>query len=224
MMLLRLPFVLAFLTLIAFGRADETWLLDNLKQAGGHEITVVGHPHRVSADGGGALEFDGAHDGIFVPAIPTAGATAFTIEVLFRPDEGGNEAQRFFHVQDAAGKRALLEIRTNHKGGWWLDAFLRTSPDASDKGLTLIDPAKVHPTDRWYWVAMRYDGQRLANFVDGVKQEEGEGNFTALGDGKVSIGVRQNLVYWFKGAIREVRFHREALPDEKLQRVPGVKE
>ena len=33
------------------------------------------------------------------------------------------------------------------------------------------------------------------------------------------LGVRQNKVYWFKGAIAEVRFHDTALPDEQLQRV-----
>lgn len=207
------------LLLASVARGGEVWRLDQLKSIGGHAVTVVGDPQIVGDADAKALRFDGAHDGIFVPAIPTAGARTFTIEILFRPAEGGNEAQRFFHVQDAQGRRALVEIRTNHKGGWWLDAFLRTNLDPADKGLTLIDPRRVHPTDRWYWVAMRYDGKHLANFVNAVKQEEGEGNFTALGDGKVSIGVRQNLVYWFKGDVREVRWHRDAIPEEKLQRV-----
>jgi hypothetical protein len=33
------------------------------------------------------------------------------------------------------------------------------------------------------------------------------------------VGVRQNKVYWFKGAIKEVRFTPAALAPEKLQRV-----
>ncbi len=214
-----LPRFAVALLLASVARGGEVWRLDNLKSIEGHEVSVVGAPRVIGGADAKALRFDGAQDGIFVPAIPTAGAQAFTIEVLFRPTEGGNEAQRFFHVQDAPGRRALMEIRTNHQGGWWLDAFLRTNLDPADKGLALIDAAKVHPTNRWYWVAMRYDGKHLANFVNGVKQEEGEGSFTALGDGKVSIGVRQNLVYWFKGDVREVRWHREAIADEKLQRV-----
>jgi len=36
--------------------------------------------------------------------------------------------------------------------------------------------------------------------------------------GQISLGVRQNKVYWFKGGIREVRFHSAALTPENLQR------
>lgn len=198
--------------------ADETWHLDNLNRIGGQAITVIGRPQVVDAPGGKAIRFDGEHDGLFVPSIPIAGAKAFTIEVLFSPDLDGPPAQRFFHVQDTDGRRALIEIRTNRQGQWWLDAFLRTDLSANDKGLTLIDPHHVHPGGRWYWVAMRYDGKQMADFVDGVKEREGEKDFTTLGDGKISIGVRQNLVFWFKGAVREVRFHREAIPDAQLQR------
>ncbi|HVU32420.1 MAG TPA: LamG-like jellyroll fold domain-containing protein [Opitutaceae bacterium] len=198
--------------------ADEIWHLDNLKEIGGHPVRVVGSPSVVGVKGGKAIAFDGAHDGIFVPSIPTAGGKAFTIEVLMSPAPDGPQAQRFFHVQDTTGRRILIEIRTNHEGGWWLDGFERTASDPKDHGLTLIDPKQVHPVGRWYWVALRYDGKRLANFVNGKKQLDGARDFDALGDGQISIGVRQNLVYWFKGRIREVRFHREAIPDDKLQR------
>jgi hypothetical protein len=209
--------LVALLALMTISRADETWSLDNLKSIAGHEVSVVGHPTLIDTDAGKALRLDGAHDGIFLPAIPTAGSVSFTIEVLFRPMEGGETEQRFFHLQDTADKRSLLEIRVDHKGGWWLDAFLKTKPDP-DKGLPLIDPTKVHPTNRWYWVAMRYDEKRFACFVNGVKQVEADGDFTAIGEGKVSIGVRQNLLYWFKGDIREIRWHREAIADSALQR------
>ena len=206
-----------FFALTAMASAAQTWCLDNLQSIGGKDVAVVGRPAVVDTEVGKALRFDGAHDGIFVPAIPTAGSVAFTIEVLFRPREGGDTEQRFFHLQDADQKRSLLEIRVDHKGGWWLDAFLKTKPDP-DKGLALIDPTKVHPTNRWYWAAMRYDGKHFACFVNGVKEVEADGAFTALGEGKVSIGVRQNLLYWFKGDVREVRWHREAIADAALHR------
>lgn len=198
--------------------AQEIWRLDNLKTTGGQSIRVVGAPRVGEVDGRSALIFDGAHDGIFVPAIPTAGSRAFTIEVLMAPASDGPEAQRFFHAEDEAGRRTLQEIRTDGTK-WWLDGFLRTNPEPQDIGLTLIDPQKTHPVGRWYWVALRYDGKQLANFVDGVEQCRGAGDFVALGAGKVSIGVRQNLVYWFKGAIAEVQFHREAIPADRLQRI-----
>jgi hypothetical protein len=37
--------------------------------------------------------------------------------------------------------------------------------------------------------------------------------------GQMSIGVRQNLVFWYKGAIGEIRFHPVALEPTALQRV-----
>ena len=199
-------------------RADEVWHLDGGPRLGGHAVNPVGAPRVIDVEGGKALAFDGAKDGLFVPTIPIAGADTFTLEVLFSPAPAGPEAQRFFHLQDTEGRRALMEIRTNGKD-WWLDAFLHTNLANGGKGLALIDPHRTHPTGKWYWVAMRYDGKTLADFVNGTKELEGPGHFAPLGDGKISLGVRQNLVYWFKGSIREVRFHREALRDDQLQRV-----
>jgi hypothetical protein len=39
-----------------------------------------------------------------------------------------------------------------------------------------------------------------------------------MGDARVSIGCRINMVYWFRGAVREVRFARSALSSEQLLR------
>ena len=198
--------------------AGETvWRLDNTTQLDGHALAVEGAPRIAEIEGAKALVFDGAHDGLFVPAIPIAGAKQFTIEVLLRPAEGGPPEQRFFHVQDPAGRRALLETRLDGKGHWWLDTFLRG--EGNDRGLALIDPKKTHPTDRWHWVALRYDGATMSHFVNGTKELEGKLAYAPLGEGTISIGVRQNKVYWFKGAIREVRFHTEAIAPEQLQRV-----
>ena len=193
--------------------APTVWRLDAVARVGGGETEVIGAPRVVD----GAVVFDGQQDGIFVPAIPIAGAPQFTIEVLFNPAEGGGEAQRFLHLEDGKTWRALIEIRVNGRGGWWLDTFMRTSE--TDRGLALIDPQRVHPTDRWYWVALRYDGRTMAHFVNGVQELEGVAAFVPFGNGKVSLGVRQNKVYWFKGAMREVRFTRAALAVDALQRV-----
>jgi hypothetical protein len=208
---------LAALTFAGVARAEEIWRLDNLNTIASHAVTVVGAPQLVDEQGAKVLRFDGAHDGVFMPVIPIAGAKAFTIEVLFSPAAAGPEAQRFFHLQDTTGSRALMEIRTNGHD-WWLDTFMQTGERAGN-GLPLIDPTKTHPTDHWYWVALRYDGTTMSDYVNGRKELEGAHAFAPYGEGKVSIGVRQNLVYWFKGAIREVRFHPEALPPEKLQRL-----
>jgi hypothetical protein len=197
--------------------AEIVWLLDNIGKIGGHVVTVAGAPRVEAVAGEKAVVFDGVKDGIFVPAIPFAGAKHYTIEILFQPREGGPSAQRFLHAQDAAEHRALIETRLDGKGGWWLDTYILTGAPAS--GVTLIDPARVHPTGQWYWAALRYDGKIMAHFVNGRKELERAATFEPFGAGQTSLGVRQNRVYWFKGAIREVRFHTEAVPDEKLQRV-----
>jgi hypothetical protein len=189
------------------------WSLADVRKIGGVATEVLGVPK--AADG--AAVFDGAHDGVFVPALPLAGAKEFTIEILFSPAEGGPPEQRFFHLQDMAESRVMIETRLDGKGGWWLDTFLGTPKG----GTPLIDPKLVHPTNKFYWAAVRYDGNTMTAFVNGQKELEASG--VKFGpfvvDGKVSLGVRQNKVYWFKGAIREVRFTPAALAPEKLQKV-----
>lgn len=192
--------------------ASVVWKLDDVKKVGGVATEVLGAPG--SADG--AAVFDGAKDGVFVPALPLAGAKEFTIEILFSPAEGGPAEQRFFHLQDSAESRVMIETRLDGKGGWWLDTFL----GAPKGGQALIDAKRVHPTNKFYWAAVTFDGSTMKHFINGEKELEASGvkfgPFVA--DGKVSLGVRQNKVYWFKGAIREVRFTPAALAPEKLQK------
>jgi len=211
--------MLGCLLLASHGRTTEPgviWKLNETSQFGGHAAEVVGAP-RIDAD---ATRFDGKADGLFVPALPIAGAKNFTIEVLPQPAEGGEAAQRFLHLQDVNGARALLELRTNGQGGWWLDTFLLTGIPAAEHRMVLIDPQQVHPVGKWYWVALRHDGVRMAHFVNGQKECEALVDFVPFVEGQTSLGVRQNKVSWFKGAIREVRFAPSALPESQLQRLP----
>ena len=196
-------------------RAEPTiWRMDDPAHVAGTTTLVLGNP-RVRSDG---LEFDGARDGIFVPLNPLADWAAFTIEILFRPDESGGAEQRFVHIEDSKGSRVMMETRLDGKGHWWLDTFLR------DEGasLPLIDPQRTHPTGAWYWAAVRYDGKTktMSHFVNGEKEREGAVVFRPMTNGQTSIGVRQNRVFWYKGLVREIRFHPEALPPEQLQRTP----
>jgi len=188
------------------------WRIEDVRKIGGQATEVIGAP-RVTE---GAVGFNGEDDGLLVAANPLEGLRAFTLEVLFYPAENGLPEQRFWHAQDVDGARALLETRLNGSGGWWLDTYLANGRTA---GLPLIDPKKVHPTNAWYWVALRYDGKTMTHFVNGVKEREGVVEFGPMGAGKLSLGVRQNRVHWFKGAIREVRVTPAVLADEALQRV-----
>jgi hypothetical protein len=187
------------------------WPLDNLENIGGHAVTVLGQPQPSANDG---ITFDGQDDGILLETNPLVGARAFTIEVCFRPDPDGPAEQRFFHVEDANRARVLLETRILPDGRWALDTFLRT-PTAR---LPLLDPSKAHPAGRWTWVALTYAGGKMRHYVNGVLELEGDVSFDPMVPGRTSLGVRQNLVSWFKGSIREVRLHHTALAAPDLQR------
>ena len=96
----------------------------------------------------------------------------------------------------------------------------RPKPLIEVGGKALIDPKRVHPTNAWYWAAVRYDGKTMTSFLNGAQELEAKDvKFGPLGAGTISLGVRQNKVFWFKGAIREVRFTPAALTPEKLQQV-----
>jgi hypothetical protein len=197
--------------------ATVVWRLDQLATVGGQAPEALGAPKVVALDGVRATRFDGVADGLFLPINPLAGARAFTIEVLFRPEAGGLAEQRFLHIQDEPDSRALLEIRLTPDGRWALDTFLYST--VTKGSLTLLDRTKLHSAGRWHWVALRYDGKTMTSFVDGAKELAGAVDFPpTAANGRVSLGVRQNKVYWFKGAIAEVRITRSALPKEKLQR------
>lgn len=187
------------------------WTFNNLQSVGGQAPKVLGAP-RIKAEERAAY-FNGVGDGLILPVNPLAGLAQFTIEVLFRPETGGAGEQRFFHVQDEAGSRGLLEIRLTPEGQWALDTFLLSG----ESSLPLLDRTKLHPADRWHWVALEYENHRMTSFVNGQKELEGTVDFAPMKSGQTSLGVRLNHVFWFKGSIREVRIHSTALAGDQLQ-------
>jgi len=189
------------------------WTLDTLTSIGGHVPAVLGAPQVTEGDH--AVHFNGVDDGLTVPVNPLAGLKEFTIEILFEPRAGGGAEQRFFHVEDDAGSRVLLEIRMTPDGQWALDTFMLSGKS----GLALLDRSKLHPADRWCWVALRYDGRRMTHYVNGRQELEGHVDFAPMQAGRASLGVRLNRISWFKGALEEVRIHGTALAAAALQRV-----
>jgi concanavalin A-like lectin/glucanase superfamily protein len=204
--------LLLLLSPAAHARKDGsvTWKLDNLKKVGGNTVTVIGNPRVIRTPRGRAVEFDGAHDGLLVGVNPVAGMRAFTVEAIIRPDAGGLEEQRWMHIQGpTADSRVMLETRL-HGGAWFLDTFIKNGPRA-EEGRTLFDEPFRHAADVWYHVALVYDGAVMRNYVDGREELSGPLAVGPLGAGQTSIGVRQNRVYWFKGAISRLRFTPRAL-------------
>lgn len=194
---------------------QETWEFNSLERIGGHSVLPSGRPTILATERGTAISFDGVGDRLLVQGNPLKGARAFTVEVLFKPGAGINQANdpRFLHIQDPAdslAKRLMMEIRVNDRAEWVLDAFLLT--DAGER--VLLDMTKTHPTDEWAHAAVTYDGSILRTWVNGVEELSGpvtHKDFILNPGAVVSVGSRMNEVHRLFGTIKTLRFTHEAL-------------
>lgn len=193
------------------------WTLDNLTVIGGHAVIIIGAPKVVTTPAGPVIEFNGATDGFLIDVNPIEGLAQFTVEVVFEPAPDGPEEQRFIHIsENGSERRLMMETRLLPDRTWALDTYLRMEAP----GLALLDKAKTHAAGTWHAGALTYDGKTMTSYVDGVRELSGEVPFAPLKTGKISIGVRQNLVSWFKGRIRTIRITPEALPAAQLLAPP----
>jgi hypothetical protein len=76
----------------------------------------------------------------------------------------------------------------------------------------------THENGPWYHAAIVVDGKTFKHYVDGRMELGREVEFKPMKTGKTSLGVRINRVYWYKGAVRKIRFTSRAMrPDEFLK-------
>jgi Concanavalin A-like lectin/glucanases superfamily len=202
----------------------DVWRFDRIDSVGGYPATVLGHPQVIDSPYGKAVEFNGVDDALFVGVHPLAGVSAFTWEVIFRPDADGQPEQRFFHLQEKdpqTGKdtdnRMLFEIRIRD-GQWCLDSFA----SSNGNNRTLLNCKLLHPLGKWYRVTAVYDGKELRNYVYDELEGSGELMLVPQSAGHCSIGVRINKVYWFKGAVLMARMTKRVLPVEQFLKMPPL--
>jgi hypothetical protein len=210
--------------------ADEIfWRFDRLDRVGGAATHVDGQPRLINTGAGRAIAFDGVDDALFVDRHPLAGARAFTMEAVFRPDGGAFE-QRWLHLAEVPGARSggyftaappsgprfLFEIRVTGMG-WYLDTFV-AGPGYNK---ALIFPEKLLPMGRWYHVAQTYDGRVYRSYVNGELQGEAEIAFQPQGAGYASVGTRIDRRSYFQGAVFSARFLPRALAPAHFMRVPA---
>lgn len=220
---------LLILSATTAGAQQEVWTFDNLDRIGGLVPRVEGSPRLVDSPVGKAVQFDGQRDALFFPGRPLVGAGTFTIEAIFRP-EGGAFEQRWMHIAETdpvtgldanpggtndPNPRFMFEVRVKD-GNWYLDCFVNSRAGSK----ALIDPAKLHPLNRWFAVQQTYDGKTYRAYVDGVLEGEADVHFTPHGPGHVMVGVRMNHVNWFKGSVARARFTDRALAHAEFLQVP----
>lgn len=196
------------------GTEGTVIVVDNTATIAGVTPSVHGAPTVTPSPFGDALCFDG-DDAVVLDTNPLEGLAAFTLEALVRVDAvtAAEFAEpRYLHIEDPTGQRATLEARVTDTQ-FYLDTYLL----AGDESLTLIDDTKLHALGEWTWTALSYENGSMRHYVDGVEEANGSVTIRPFGAGAMSLGVRQNLRYWFQGCIRELRISDHALPAGELQ-------
>lgn len=220
--------ILLYTSIIAQDESPKIiqWNIDNLETIGGLPVTLIGNPQVIESEAGNVVEFDGVNDGILLNSNPMAGASEFTIEVVFKPYPGGLEEQRFVHMEQDNSNRALIELRSTRQDDWFLDTFIKSG--SSNHALYAED--FHHATNLWWHASLVYKDNVMTHYVNGIKELSGEVLFQEVSTGKTSLGVRQNKVSWYKGAIQTLKVTHQALePDafikiDTLNKSTGIDE
>lgn len=195
--------------------APIIWKLDRLDSIGGAKTTVLGKPKLIDTPQGKALEFNGTDDGLLIESNPLAGLKEFTAEVIFRPHLDGLKEQRFIHMQEEkSDNRLMFETRLTDDKKWFLDSHITSGQG----NFTLFAEKSLHPVGGWYHAAIVVDGKTMRHFVNGVEELSTKIEYLPQSAGRTSLGVRQNKVFWFKGAIRELRVTPRALEPKEFQK------
>ncbi len=168
------------------------WQFDNLKEIGGQELTVVGEPRVVDTPGRKALSaFDEVDDAIFLDVHPLAGAKQFTVEVA-RPDARRSPEQQFFHLEEDGNENRIC---SRHG----CDEYPRhVHPEVARPGRRCSPRTGTRSTSGI--AAIVVDGKEMRAYVDGKLEMSTPLAFEPHKEGRTSLGVRINKVFWFKGA------------------------
>lgn len=179
------------------------WIIAELP----HVQKTVGSPKTVITPLGKVVTFN-EEDAYFLKINPLKGLDKFTLEVVFKPDSDGEFEQRFLHLGTVSEERVMFEIRVNRDSTWFFDTHIALS-NGYEK--TMLNRKLTHPTNRWYHAALVIDGTRAAVYINGTAEFDEPLAFIPINRGITSIGVRQNLISWFKGSIYRLRITPRAL-------------
>jgi hypothetical protein len=189
--------------------SQTVWIVSELKEKMKGKVKIIGNPGTTKCKYGEALTFNGTSDGLLLESMPLKDLDEFTVEVIFEPRSGGGFEQRYLHLGEVQGDRVLLELRATPTQ-WYADSFIKVG----EENVTLISPQLLHPLDSWYHLAYVNDNGKFTVYINGTRELSGELKLPALKSGNTSLGMRQNEVSWFKGAIYEVRITPKALKPE----------
>ena len=212
------------IVLVGTGCANQPqqylWRIDSLEQIAGLPVVTQDNPQLVDSVYGTAVMFDGDGDRLLVNNNPLYGASEFTVEIIFKPNDvyPENLEPRFFHIEapDNPNRRITIELRLNDQHQWYLDTYIKSEVSQ----YTLIDSSLVHPMEQWTHAAITYKDRQFTAFVNGKKELSAEVDYLPIAKtGKTSIGARMNEVHWFNGAILAARITHQVLSPEQFMQL-----
>lgn len=214
-MKLKLLTVFLMLGLLAghntYAQKQIVWSADYFPQI----TELCGYPQIIQTKLGPAVEFNGNGDGVFLADVPVKGMEEVTVEMIFKPYSNAAFEQRFMHMGAYSGARIMFESRVKEDNTWYFDAFVHLGEKAKSKAL--IDETLTHPCDKWYNLTLVAGKDGISSYVNGVLQQSYPLPYEAvINEGATSIGVRQNKVCWFKGAIFMLRVTEGCLKPEQF--------
>ena len=71
--------------------------------------------------------------------------------------------------------------------------------------------------DEWYHIAITVKDGSQVTYVNGKMELEGSISFSPILEGITSVGVRQNKVSWFKGAIYSICLTDKVLNENEFR-------
>jgi len=194
------------------GDTAAIWHMDEGSGATVHDETTNGNDGAVNGAAwttgkyGGALEFDGTDDHISVADSASLDLTgAMTVEAWIRADTWDNP--------DAPYNVISVIDKGEHDtdNGYGIYSYEGKLHFRLNKDSYADAAAPLPSTGVWHHVAGVYDGSKVQLFIDGAKAEE-KFYSAPIGtnDRPLYIGGAVNRLYWFSGAIDEVRISSAA--------------
>jgi len=163
-----------------------------------------------------AYHFDGVDDHINCGHSPLLDVNHHTIAAWIRIDISSGHRRIVSKVDPHVHEAIDLGINPDNR--------LRTNfATGSEKNHELLG-SEVLENDRWYFVAVTYDGTKVALYVDGKVDSTFPRSGTVRTNGvDLAIGRHGGYPYpdeddyWFSGSIDEVRIYNRALSDTEIQ-------
>lgn len=175
---------------------------------------------------GCALDFTGDDGGVVVAHDPSLEPASGTIEAWIKIDSLHDadivrKTTNLWVRRDIAGGFSVYGLRINANGS--AIAFVgNDDPDAPGTWTFAISPAGSITTGVWHHLAMRWDGNAVAIFVDGVLQATTpyvpvpEIGLSYHGESFFGLGIMTAGGGHFIGQLDDVRFYGRARPDVEI--------